>query len=119
MERPGSAPVVHCNERDLLKEPLLGENGEETQLLLTFGDEHKSGIDQLEPSDDVKCTAGLVWEEVKKLWWIAGPMIGVNLLQYSLQVISVMMVGNFGKLSLFSASISTSFAGVMGLHVLV
>ena len=30
-----------------------------------------------------------------------------------------MMVGNFGKVSLFSASISTSFAGVMGLHVLV
>ena len=46
-------------------------------------------------------------------------MIGVNLFQYSLQVISVMMVGHLGKLTLFSASIATSFAGVMGLHVLV
>jgi MATE family multidrug resistance protein len=118
MERPGSA-LVHGNERDLLKEPLISENGEETQLLFTFGDEHKSGIYELEPSDDVKCTVGVVWEEVKKLWWIAGPMIGVNLLQYCLQVISVMLVGHLGELALSSASIATSFAGVTGLHVLV
>ena len=46
-------------------------------------------------------------------------MIGVNLFQYSLQVIYVMMVGHLGELTLSGPSIATSFAGVMGLHVLV
>jgi len=118
MERPGSAPV-HDNGRDLLKEPLLSENGEETRLLFMFGDEHRSGICELEPLDDVKCTPGAVWEEVKKLCWIAGPMIGVNLLQYFLQVISVMLVGHLGELALSSAAIATSFAGVTGFSVLM
>jgi MATE family multidrug resistance protein len=118
MERSCSASI-NGNKRDLLKEPLISENAEETRLLSTFGDEHRSGIYEVEPSDDVEYTAGVVWEEVKKLWWIAGPMIGVNLLQYCLQVISVMMVGHLGELALSSASIATSFAGVTGLHVLM
>lgn len=115
MERPCS----DGNQRDLLKQPLISENAEETQLLSPCGEEHKSGIYEVERSDDVKCTAGIVWEEVKKIWWIAGPMIGVNLLQYCLQVISVMMVGHLGELALSSASIATSFASVTGLHVLM
>jgi MATE family multidrug resistance protein len=118
MERSCSASI-NGNKRDLLKEPLISENAEETRLLSTFGDEHRSGIYEVEPSDDVEYTAGVVWEEIKKLWWIAGPMIGVTLLQYCLQVISVMMVGHLGELALSSASIATSFAGVTGLHVLV
>eukprot|EP00253_Pinus_taeda_P010400 PITA_10400 len=118
MERPGSARV-HGNERDLLKEPFLSENGEETQLLFTFGDEHESGIYEGEPSADVKCTVGVVWEEVKKLCWVAGPMIGVNLLQYCLSMISVMFVGHLGELALSSAAIATSFAVVTGFSVLM
>ena len=42
-------------------------------------------------------------------------MIGVNLFQYSLQVIYVMMIG----MNLFQYSIAAYFASVMGLHVLV
>ena len=60
-----------------------------------------------------------LWEEVKDLCWLAGPVIGVNLFQYSLQVIYVMMVGHLGELTLSNASIATCFVGVMGLHVLV
>jgi len=113
MERPGLTQV-HGTDRDSLKEPLI-----ETQLLSTIGDEHKSGIYEVEPSDDVKVTAGVVWEEVKKLCWLAGPMIAVTLFQYSLRMISVMMVGHLGELALSSASIATSFANVTGLHVLM
>jgi hypothetical protein len=113
MERPGLTQV-HGTDRDSLKEPLI-----ETQLLSTIGDEHKSGIYEVEPSDDVRVTAGVVWEEVKKLCWLAGPMIAVTLFQYSLRMISVMMVGHLGELALSSASIATSFANVTGLHVLV
>ncbi|EOA32443.1 hypothetical protein CARUB_v10015718mg [Capsella rubella] len=39
-------------------------------------------------------------EEVKKQLWLSAPLIGVSLLQYSLQVISVMFVGHLGSLPL-------------------
>lgn len=46
-------------------------------------------------------------------------MIGVNLLQYSITVLSVMFVGHLGELELASASIATSLASVLGYYVLV
>ncbi|GLJ11093.1 hypothetical protein SUGI_0142840 [Cryptomeria japonica] len=65
-----------------------------------------------------KCSGGLAWEEVKKQCWIAGPMVSVNLLRYSLRMISVMVVGHLGELALSSASIATSFANVSGFALL-
>ncbi|KAK7290055.1 hypothetical protein RIF29_04202 [Crotalaria pallida] len=53
-----------------------------------------------------------ILEEVKKQLWLAGPLITVNLLNYCLQVISVMFVGHLGELALSSASMATSFASV-------
>lgn len=58
-------------------------------------------------------------EEAKRQVCLAGPLIGVSLLQYSLQVISIMFVGHLGELSLSSASMATSFASVTGFSVLV
>jgi len=60
-----------------------------------------------------------VKEEVKKQLWLSAPLIGVSLLQYSLQVISVMFVGHLGSLPLSAASIATSFASVTGFTFLV
>ncbi|KAI3517906.1 hypothetical protein L1887_17127 [Cichorium endivia] len=57
---------------------------------------------------------GGVFEEVKKQLWLAGPLICVSLLQYSLQLISIMFVGHLGELSLSGASMATSFATVTG-----
>ncbi|XP_024374051.1 protein DETOXIFICATION 16 isoform X2 [Physcomitrium patens] len=57
--------------------------------------------------------------EVVRQCWIAGPMICVNLLQYSITVLSVMFVGHLGELELASASIANSVAGVMGYYVLL
>ena len=62
---------------------------------------------------------GEVLAEVKKQLWLAGPLIGSNLLQNVLQVISVMFVGHLGELALFGASMATSFAGVTGFSLLV
>ncbi|KAF9591616.1 hypothetical protein IFM89_004845 [Coptis chinensis] len=45
--------------------------------------------------------------EVKIQLWLAGPLIAVNLLQYSLQIISIMFIGHLGELALSSASIAT------------
>ncbi|CAH2059436.1 unnamed protein product [Thlaspi arvense] len=60
-----------------------------------------------------------VKEEVKKQLWLAGPLIAVSLLQFSLQVISVMFVGHLGSLPLSAAAVATSFASITGFTFLV
>jgi hypothetical protein len=60
-----------------------------------------------------------VFEEVRKQLWLAGPLIAVSLLQYCLQVISIMFVGHLGELALSGASMATSFATVTGFSLLV
>ncbi|XP_019092916.1 PREDICTED: protein DETOXIFICATION 17-like [Camelina sativa] len=57
--------------------------------------------------------------EVKKQLRLSAPLIGVSILQYSLQVISVMFVGHLGSLRLSAASIATSFASVTGFTFLM
>ncbi|XP_024044889.1 protein DETOXIFICATION 16 isoform X2 [Citrus clementina] len=52
--------------------------------------------------------------ELKRQMQLAGPLVVVSFLQYSFQMISVMFVGHLGDLSLSSASMATSFAGVTG-----
>lgn len=58
-------------------------------------------------------------EEVKKQILLAGPLICVSLLQFCLQLISVMFVGHLGELSLSAASMATSFASVTGFSLLM
>lgn len=58
-------------------------------------------------------------QEVVRQCAIAGPMVCVNLLQYSITVMSIMFVGHLGELELASASIANSLAGVLGYYVLV
>lgn len=62
--------------------------------------------------------AGLLGE-VERQVWLAGPLVAVSLLQYCLQVISLMFVGHLGELALSGASMATSFANVTGFSVLV
>ncbi|MQM07075.1 hypothetical protein Taro_039910 [Colocasia esculenta] len=61
----------------------------------------------------------VVVAEVRRLLWLAGPLVLVSLLQYSLNVISVMFVGHLGELALAGASMATSFAGVTGFSLLM
>ncbi|KAL0296672.1 UNVERIFIED_CONTAM: protein DETOXIFICATION 16 [Sesamum radiatum] len=63
-------------------------------------------------------TEGFI-EEGKRQLSLALPLIVVNMLQYCLQVISVMFVGHLGELALSSASMATSFASVTGFSVLL
>lgn len=60
-----------------------------------------------------------VVEEVKRQASLSVPLIAVNMLQYSLQVISLMFVGHLGELTLSGASMATSFASVTGFSVMV
>ena len=60
-----------------------------------------------------------ILDEVRKQFWLSGPLISVSLLNYGLQVISVMFVGHLGELALSGASMATSFASVTGFSLLV
>ncbi|GMN46328.1 hypothetical protein TIFTF001_015506 [Ficus carica] len=60
-----------------------------------------------------------ILEEVKRQLWLAGPMISVSLLQFCLQIISLMFVGHLGELSLSGASMATSFCSVTGCSLLM
>lgn len=60
-----------------------------------------------------------VVSEIKKQLWLAGPLVTVSLLWYSLQLISLMFVGHLGELALSGASMATSFGSVTGFSLLV
>ncbi|GFZ00255.1 MATE efflux family protein [Actinidia rufa] len=62
---------------------------------------------------------GVMGEEVKRLGCIAAPMVAVTLSQYLLLVITTMMVGHLGELSLASTSIAISLSGVTGFSLLM
>ncbi|ESQ28085.1 hypothetical protein EUTSA_v10018467mg [Eutrema salsugineum] len=54
------------------------------------------------------------FREMRRLGYIAGPMVAVNSSMYFLQVISIMMVGHLGELFLSSTAIAVSFCSVTG-----
>ena len=58
-------------------------------------------------------------QELKRVGCIAGPMVAVTLTQNLMQVISLMMVGHLGELSLSSTAMAISLAGVTGFSLLV
>ncbi|KAL6183250.1 hypothetical protein ACLB2K_044661 [Fragaria x ananassa] len=60
-----------------------------------------------------------VVEEVKRQLWLAGPLICVSILQYSIQIIAVMFVGHLGELSLSGATMALSFTSVTGFSLLM
>ncbi|KAH1080530.1 hypothetical protein J1N35_020291 [Gossypium stocksii] len=91
-----------------------------------------SALIQITPENDdftlqqAVCSNGInevrrkkIWDEVKKQVWLAGPLIGVSLFQYCIQMISVMLVGHAGELALAGASMGTSFASVTGFSLLL
>ncbi|KAJ8622913.1 hypothetical protein MRB53_031442 [Persea americana] len=61
---------------------------------------------------------GAIWEEMKKLGILAGPMVAVGVSQYLLQLISLMMVGHLGEISLSGAALATSLTSVTGFSLL-
>ncbi|KAI3997131.1 hypothetical protein MKX01_008975 [Papaver californicum] len=76
-------------------------------------------ISEEEEENNKNCRSGIIIEEVKKQLWLSGPLIAVNLLQFCIQLISIMFVGHLGELSLSGASMATSFATVTGFNLLM
>ncbi|KAL5140075.1 Protein DETOXIFICATION 12 [Glycine soja] len=56
--------------------------------------------------------------EMKRVGYLAGPMITVTLSQYFLQIISMVMVGHLGKLALSSTAIAISLCAVSGFSLI-
>ncbi|XP_062104856.1 protein DETOXIFICATION 14-like [Humulus lupulus] len=66
--------------------------------------------------EEKKCCG--LGEELKKLSYIAAPMVVVSVSQQLLQVVSVMMAGHLGELSLSGVAIANSFTAVTGFSLL-
>lgn len=62
---------------------------------------------------------GSFTEELKRLISFAAPMAAVVIAQFSLQIISMVMVGHLGNLALASASLASSFCNVTGFSFIV
>lgn len=72
-----------------------------------------------ENNNSIEVRWDVIWVEIKRIGYLAGPMASVTLSQYLLQVISLMMVGHLGQLYLSSTAIAISLATVTGLTLLV
>jgi len=60
------------------------------------------------------------WVELKRVWFLAAPMVAATASQNLLEVVSLMMVGHLGILVSFSGvAIASSFAEVTGFCVIV
>jgi MATE family multidrug resistance protein len=57
--------------------------------------------------------------ELKRLIFFAAPMAAVVIAQFMLQIVSMMMVGHLGNLSLASASLASSFCNVTGFSFII
>ncbi|KAK7272980.1 hypothetical protein RIF29_14025 [Crotalaria pallida] len=58
-------------------------------------------------------------QQLKKLSFMAAPMVMVTVSQFLLQVVSLMMVGHLDELSLSGVALATSFADVTGFSILL
>ncbi|KAJ4973639.1 hypothetical protein NE237_006813 [Protea cynaroides] len=78
----------------------------------------ESPLIQVSDEEDNGVLGAKIVEELKTQLWLAGPLISVTLLQFCLQMISIMFVGHLGELALAGASMATSFASVTGFSLL-
>ncbi|CAN1268710.1 Protein DETOXIFICATION 12 [Linum perenne] len=98
------------------------DNAMDQRLLIPSKSQSHGGGDG-GAGDDSVASCEFTWsvfvEEVKRLGYIAGPMVAINLSQYLLQVISLMMVGHLGELQLSSTAIAVSLSSVTGFSVIL
>ncbi|KAL3686045.1 hypothetical protein R1sor_004067 [Riccia sorocarpa] len=96
-----------------------------TRPLLKDEEDHDSPLLPYSTRESVDSTGKNVefrrWlaEELSNQLGIAGPMILVNLLQYSLTVVSLMFVGHLGELELSSSQIAFTTAHATGLNFMI
>jgi MATE family multidrug resistance protein len=113
----GVSPALSVDEQ-MPRKMETGAEKSSLESLLIRNQERSHGVDGEVSQQGCFCREDFIGEAKKQLW-LAGPLIAVSLLQYCLQVISIMFVGHLGELALSSASMACSFASVTGFSVLV
>lgn len=99
LQHASVAIFTNLNKAESMEDQLL-ENGENSRWIITREWE-------------------TYYQELKKLTYIAAPMVAVSVLQYLLQVVSMMMAGHLDQISLSSVAIATSITNVSGFSLLV
>lgn len=64
-------------------------------------------------------STGVYLEEMRRVGFLAAPLVIVTFSQFMLQIITMMMVGHLGALALSSTAIAVSISAVTGFSVLV
>lgn len=104
-------------ESDELRQALLQTDGRNGH----GGQEDSLEAEKDEP--DLDLSAAGSWkaaalEEAKKQVIFAGPMVGMNVLQYMLNLVAVIYVGHIGKLELAASSLATTMVNLTG-HIML
>ncbi|RYR17676.1 hypothetical protein Ahy_B03g062372 [Arachis hypogaea] len=73
----------------------------------------------VEPNVSKQNKLTLVVKEVRKQVCLAGPLIMVNLLNFAIELISIMFVGHVSELALSGVSMATSFSSVTGIGLVM
>ncbi|KAL5194823.1 Protein DETOXIFICATION 12 [Glycine soja] len=85
-------------------------------------DDQFSADNILDSEPENPSASAITWtvfsQEMKRVGYLAAPMITVTLSQYFLQIISMMMVGHLGKLALSSTAIAISLCAVSGFSLI-
>lgn len=82
-----------------------------------MGDSQSPLLDWVEYRSETTWSA--FFEEVKAVGFIAAPLAAISLSQFSLQIVSLMIVGHLDELALSSTAIAISLAAVTGFSVVV
>ncbi|KAL0754969.1 hypothetical protein Bca101_092637 [Brassica carinata] len=69
-------------------------------------------VDRVDKVTCMDLRNGSFTEELKRLFYFAAPMAAVVIAQFTLQIISMVMVGHLGNLALASACLASSFCNI-------
>ncbi|CAN6896091.1 unnamed protein product [Brassica oleracea] len=76
-------------------------------------------VDRVDKVTCMDLRNGSFTEELKRLFYFAAPMAAVVIAQFTLQIISMVMVGHLGNLALASACLASSFCNVTGYSFII
>lgn len=81
--------------------------------------ENHSGHGLSKSKHDEKGSWEWVWAEVRVQLWLAGPIMGMYMMQYIMSLANVVFVGHLGSLPLAAFTLANAFSSMTGYTVLV
>jgi hypothetical protein len=66
-----------------------------------------------------KGTSRWLWGEIREQCWLAGPIMGMYMLQYVMAIAGIIFIGHLGSFPLAVVSLANSFCGITGFTFLV